>query len=142
MEPSVPLLQLGTGPGGDGWTCLTAPACARAVAAVWHGFEDRLDGLDGGLQRLWRLHVPSGRSEWRELPQAPGGLVPCRRGGWLVAPRDGVYHLPGWDLPLQRSADAPYDTRRCRFEAAACAPWGRLWLGSSVDTRDRADGAL
>ena len=107
MEPSVPLLEPSTDPGVDGWTRLTAPACARAVAAVWLGIEDRLDGLDSGLQRLWRLHVPSGRSEWRELPQAPGGLVPCRRGGWLVALRDRVYHLPGWDLPLQRIADAP-----------------------------------
>ncbi len=142
MDASAPLLEPGTSPGVDGWTRLTPPTCARGQSPVWQGIEDRLYWLDSGLQRLWRLHVPSGRSEWRELPQLPGGLAPCRRGGWLLALRDGVYHLPAWDLPLQRIAEAPYDTRRCRFDAAACDPWGRLWLGSSVEAQDRADGAL
>ncbi|TSE31246.1 6-deoxy-6-sulfogluconolactonase [Tepidimonas charontis] len=142
MDAPALLLESGIDPGVAGWTCLTPPACARGQSPVWLGIEDRLYWLDTGLQRLWRLHVPSGHSEWRELPQTPGGLMPCRRGGWLLALRDGVYHLPAWDLPLQRIAEAPYDVRRCRFDAAVCDPWGRLWLASSAEACEHVDGAL
>lgn len=132
----------GDAAGMGGWTCLTPPVCAHGESPVWRGLEDRLYWIDAGLQRLWRLHVPSGRSEFRELPQAPGALVPCRRGGWLIALRDGIYHLSDWNLPLERIADAPYDTRRVCFNDGKCDPWGRFWVGSSVDARDRPDAAL
>jgi len=115
---------------------VTPPVSARGAAPVWRGLEDRLYWIDQGLQRLWRMHVPSGRSEAMELPQTPAALVPCRRGGWLIALRDGIFHLPDWNLPLQRVIDAPYDTRRVCFVDGVCDPWGRLWLAACAETGD------
>lgn len=138
-RPSAPPTA-DTGP--DGWTRLPAAPCAHGACPVWRGLEDRLYWLDTAELRLWRLHVPSGHSEWQALPGAPGALAPCRRGGWLIALRDGIYHLAGWGLPLERLVDAPYDTRRLHVSTATCDPWGRLWLATSVDARDRAEGAV
>jgi len=126
----------------DGWERVTPPVSAHGESPVWRGIEDRLYWVDIGLQRMWRLHVPSGRTEFWELPATPGAIAPCRRGGWLVALRDGIYHTPQWRMPLERIADAPYDQRRIRFHDGRCDPWGRFWIGSCVETRDQPDGAL
>lgn len=142
MVTIPPPLPHGDGTDADGWRAVSAPVCARGESPVWRGLEDRLYWLDSGLNRLWRLHLPSGRSEWIELPATPGALAPCRQGGWLLALRDGLYHLPQWQMPLERLAEAPYDTRRLRFHDGKCDPWGRFWIGSGVEADERPDGGL
>lgn len=124
------------------WQRVVDTPCALGESPFWHPQEQRLYWVDIAQRRLWRLHVPSNHLEHWELPQEPGCIAPCRSGALLIAMRDGVYRSFTWrDIP-QKLADAPYDTSRIRFNDGKCDVWGRFWVGTLVDARDRADGAL
>ncbi len=124
------------------WTKVHDTLCAHGTSPFWHPREERLYWLDAGLRRLWRVHPRSDVVEHLDLPQEPGSVVPCQKGGLLLAMRDGIYHLGSWsDLPRQ-VRPAPYDTSRQHFGEGRCDPWGRFWVGTRVDALDRADGAL
>ncbi len=124
------------------WTRVTEECMALGESPFWHPQEDRLYWVDIGLKRVWRLHVPSGQLEHWELPQEAGCIAPARNGGLVLALRDGIYLAASWHDTPQKLADAPYDTTRIRFNDGKCDPWGRFWVGTYVETKDRPDGAL
>ena len=131
-----------TPPTPAAWQRVTDTLHALGESPFWHPQEERLYWVDIALQHVWRHHVPSQHTERWELPQTPGAIAPCRSGGLLLALRDGIYRASGWgDLP-QLLVRAPYDTERLRFNDGKCDPWGRFWVGTYVETRDKPDGAL
>jgi sugar lactone lactonase YvrE len=135
-------MNTATSPTATPWQRVVDAPCALGESPFWHPKEQRLYWVDIALKRLWRLHVPSNHLEYWDLPQEPGSIAPCRSGALLIAMRDGIYQSFTWhDIP-QKVANAPYDSSRIRFNDGKCDAWGRFWVGTAVDARDRPDGAL
>ncbi len=116
--------------------------CALGESPFWHPREERVYWVDILLKRLWRLHLPSGQVEHWDVHTEPGSIAPSQSGGLLMALRDGIYLSANWRDTPQKLADAPYDTGRIRFNDGKCDPWGRFWVGTYVESKDRPDAAL
>ena len=127
---------------GQAWKCLTAPSCAWGASPFWHPQQERLYWVDSILERIWRLHLPSGRVELWQLTQAPGSIVPCRSGALLMAMRNGILLSASWQDVPQQIAVAPYDPAHQRFHDGQCDPWGRFWVGTRVETGTQAVAGL
>lgn len=127
---------------GPAWERITAPNCGWGAAPFWHPWQERIYWVDRSQERIWRLHLASGRTEMWQLDQTPGSLAPCRSGALLLALRDGIYLSEAWhDIP-QLIARAPYDPGRQRFHEGSCDPWGRFWVGTRVDAGQAAQASL
>lgn len=124
------------------WQCAVNQPCELGESPFWHPTEERLYWVDIVGQRLWRQHPASQTLECWDLTQSPGSIAPTRHGGLLMALRDGIYLAARWGETPQKLADAPYDSSRIRFNDGKCDPWGRFWVGTYVESRDRPDGAL
>lgn len=121
-------------PAGPAWERISAPNCGWGAAPFWHPQQERVYWVDRGNQRVWRLHLASGRTEMWQLDQTPGCVAPCRNGGLLLALRDGIYLSESWqDIP-QRIVHAPYESAQHCFGDGCCDPWGRFWIGTRVET--------
>ena len=120
-----------TGTTADRWTPIGESLSASGEAPFWHPREERLYWIDPPLKRLWRHHMPSGRTEHWDLPRRVTGLVPCRSGGLLLVMDDGVYHTGAWqDVPSQ-IAVLPQSAEPQVLRGGRCDPWGRLWVAST-----------
>ncbi len=124
------------------WERVTAPSCVWGASPFWHPQQERLYWIDSGQQRIWRLHLPSGRSDLWQLTQTPGSIVPCRSGALLMAMRNGILLSANWQDVPQQIAAAPYDPAHQRFHDGQCDPWGRFWVGSYVEGGAQAIGGL
>lgn len=121
-------------PAGPAWERISAPNCGWGAAPLWHPLQERIYWVDRGRQRIWRLHLASGRTEMWQLEQTPGSLAHCRSGALLLALRDGLYLSDAWhDIP-PRIVPAPYDPDRQCFGDGCTDPWGRFWVGTRVET--------
>lgn len=120
-------------PADPAWERISAPNCSWGAAPFWHPQQERVYWVDRVQNRIWRLHLPSGRTEMWQLEQTPGCLSPCRSGALLLALRDGIYLSQAWHDIAQRIVNAPYDTARQRFHEGCCDPWGRLWIDTRID---------
>jgi len=120
-------------PADPAWERISAPNCSWGAAPFWHPQQERVYWVDRVQNRIWRLHLPSGRTEMWQLEQTPGCLSPCRSGALLLALRDGIYLSQAWHDIAQRIVSAPYDTARQRFHEGCCDPWGRLWIDTRID---------
>ncbi len=110
--------------------------------AFWDPQQERLYWVDSVQERIWRLHLPSGRSDLWQLTQAPGSLAPCRSGALLMAMRNGILLSASWQDVPQQIAVAPYDPVRQRFHGGQCDPWGRFWVGTRAESGEQAIGGL
>jgi hypothetical protein len=109
-------------PASPSWERLSAPNCSWGAAPFWHPQQERIYWVDRGHDRIWRLHLASGRTEMWQLEQTPGSLAPCRSGALLLALRDGIYLSQTWhDIP-QRMVDAPMTRGNSASMTAAATP--------------------
>ncbi|PRD65028.1 SMP-30/gluconolactonase/LRE family protein [Malikia granosa] len=127
---------------GQAWKCITAPSSAWGASPFWDPQQERLYWVDSVQERIWRLHLPSGRSDLWQLTQAPGSLAPCRSGALLMAMRNGILLSASWQDVPQQIAVAPYDPVRQRFHGGQCDPWGRFWVGTRAESGEQAIGGL
>lgn len=127
---------------GQAWKCITAPSSACGASPFWDPQQERLYWVDSVQERIWRLHLPSGRSDLWQLTQAPGSLAPCRSGALLMAMRNGILLSASWQDVPQQIAVAPYDPVRQRFHGGQCDPWGRFWVGTRAESGEQAIGGL
>lgn len=122
------------------WQPIGETLCASGEAPFWHAREERLYWIDVPLQRLWRWHQPSGRTEHWDLPEPVTGMAPCRSGGLLLVMANGVHHAAGWtDTPMPL-ASVPGDQAGHALRGGRCDPWGRFWLlrhAAPTDTPSR-----
>ncbi len=126
------------------WQLIGDTLCASGEAPFWHAREERLYWIDVPLQRIWRWHQPSGRTEHWDLPQAITGMAPCRSGGLLLVMADGLHHAAGWtDTPMPL-ASVPGGTEGSVVRGGRCDPWGRFWLlqGASPSEAPSRSGTL
>ena len=127
---------------GQAWERLTAPSSAWGASPFWHPQQERLYWIDSAQDRIWRLHLPSGRSDLWQLTQTPGSLAPCRSGALLMAMRSGILLSAGWQDVPQQIAVAPYDPASQRFHEGQCDPWGRFWVGTRAESGQQPIGSL
>ncbi|MEJ7930244.1 SMP-30/gluconolactonase/LRE family protein [Ramlibacter sp. AN1015] len=124
------------------WHSLTPHAMRVGESPFWHPQERRLYWIDNEAKCLWRAGGGGESAERWDMPSAPGCIAPARRGGLVIALRDGIYRAETWGAALTRLAAAQHDTASTRFNDGKADPQGRFWAGTIYEPRDRADAAL
>ncbi|MFT4267320.1 MAG: SMP-30/gluconolactonase/LRE family protein [Xenophilus sp.] len=127
------------------WTTMTASLCGLGESPFWHPAEGALYWVDIPGRALLRTRGAIGPGvavqRWA-LPQEPGCIAPARRGGLVIALRDGIYRAREWGGALQRIARAPHDPAQLRFNDGKCDPLGRFWAGSLNEPKTARNAAL
>jgi sugar lactone lactonase YvrE len=109
----------------------------------WHAGERQLYWVDIGRNELHRFDPASGADEVRRFA-APVGCFAFRAGGGLLlAMKDGLASIDGWE-----SALVPFgpqilaDKRDLRFNDGRTDPAGRFWAGTVNMAKSAQDAAL
>lgn len=124
------------------WQALTDEADGLGESPFWHPQEQSLYWVDIPGRRLRRCHPSTGQVETWAMPSEPGCVAPARRGGLVIALRDGVYRAKEWGDALQMLVAAQHDTATTRFNDGKCDRQGRFWVGSMYEPRDQRRAKL
>lgn len=109
---------------------------------VWAVDEQVLYWVDIDAPALNRFDPATGRNHAMPMPSSIGCFARRRRGGFVVALRDGIW-LAAADGTLSRKvADAPYDPGHHRFNDGGCDRQGRFFAGFMNERRDANSAAL
>lgn len=123
------------------WSAVTAQADMLGESPFWHPQEKTLYWVDIPGKSVRRL-LAEGQVESWAMPSEPGCIAPARRGGLVIALRDGVYRAPSWGGALTLLASVDHDTATTRFNDGKCDRLGRFWPGSMYEPRDQRLGNL
>ena len=126
------------------WQTLPDSQCELGESPFWHPHEASLYWLDIPGREVLRTRGPIDDptiERWR-LPQEPGCIAPARRGGFVIALRDGIYRARTWGGELVLLVRAAHDVATMRFNDGKCDAQGRLWVGTIQEPRDHAIAAL
>ncbi|MGR4868384.1 SMP-30/gluconolactonase/LRE family protein [Variovorax sp. LARHSF232] len=127
------------------WQTLPSSQCELGESPFWHPQERALYWLDIPGRAVLRTRGDIAQQPTVErwsLPTEPGCMAPARRGGLVIALRDGIYRAREWGVPLQRMVAADHDVRTMRFNDGKCDLLGRFWAGSINEAKDRASARL
>ncbi|WP_200947261.1 SMP-30/gluconolactonase/LRE family protein [Ramlibacter sp. Leaf400] len=124
------------------WRSVVAQPDRLGESPFWHPGERRLYWVDIPGRRLRRADPDSGAAESWAMPQEPGCFAPARRGGWVIALRDGMYRAHGWGGELSLLHRFDYDATNTRFNDGKADPQGRFWAGTVFEPKTRAAGEL
>lgn len=127
------------------WQTITSQPCQLGESPFWHPQEQRLYWVDINGKQLLRCDAQGdGLETWDMTAPAlePGCIAPARRGGLVVALRDGVYRAPQWRGALTKIASFDYDPARARFNDGKCDTLGRFWAGTMCDQRGERTAKL
>ena len=69
-------------------------------------------------------------------------MAPARRGGLVIALRDGIYRAKTWGGELVQLVGVDYDTTTMRFNDGKCDPLGRFWAGTLNEVKDKPNAEL
>jgi len=126
----------------------SALRCALDVRAslgecpVWSAAEQALYWVDINAPSLNRFDPATGSNRAMPMPSSIGCFALRKRGGFVVALRDGIW-LAQPDGKLERKVvAAPYDPAHHRFNDGRCDPQGRFFVGTMNEKRDAPSGAL
>lgn len=109
---------------------------------LWDPDDEALYWIDIAGMAVHRFHTDSKVHHSWPLPAEPGCIARRAGGGLVVAMRSGISVLDTTNGSLTPLVDAPYDTRRMRFNDGRCDARGRLWTGTLYDPRDKPAGSL
>jgi len=127
------------------WTTLDDSLSQLGESPFWHPGERSLYWLDIPGRAVLRTRGDiDGRptvERW-DLPTEPGCMAPARRGGLVIALRDGVYRAAEWGAELRPLARVDHDIRTMRFNDGKCDALGRFWAGTINEAKDRANATL
>ncbi|NDY90933.1 SMP-30/gluconolactonase/LRE family protein [Ideonella livida] len=125
---------------------LPVPPCELGESPLWHPDEQALYWVDIPGHALHRFEPSCGRHDRWEQPSEPACLAPMLGGGLLMARRDGLWHVqPQAGAPMaapERLAPPPYDPASERFNDGKADAWGRFWVGTIYEPRDREAASL
>ena len=108
---------------------------ALAECPLWSGAEQKLYWVDISGRRINRFDPASGENKSWPMPCEPGCIALAASGGLVAALRDGFYRFFPANGELRKIADAPYDTKRFRFNDGRCDAVGRFWAGAMFEPR-------
>ncbi len=122
------------------WQTVTTTPDLLGESPFWHPQEQMLYWVDIPGKKVHRLKpcADTGTRDvqsW-DLPQEPGCIAPARRGGLVLALREGVYRALHWGGTLEKIVPAPFDTTTTRFNDGKCDALGRLWAGTVYEPRN------
>jgi sugar lactone lactonase YvrE len=109
---------------------------------VWSVDEQALYFVDINAPALHRFDPASGAVATMAMPSAIGSFALRRRGGFVVALRDGVWFADRDGRVQERIAAAPYDTTTHRFNDGRCDLQGRFLVGAMKEQPDAASAPL
>lgn len=122
------------------------PACEHrdqlGESPFWHPAEQCVYWVDIPGRALRRLDTRSGELDSWTMPHEPGCIAPARKGGLVIALRDGIHRAAAWKGTLQLIAAAPYDQSTTRFNDGKADPLGRFWAGTMFEPRHMPAGEL
>ena len=122
--------------------CVLDVRAGLGECPVWSTTEQALYWVDINAPSLNRFDPATGVNRAMPMPSSIGCFALRRRGGFVVALRDGVW-LARADGALERKvADAPYDPAHHRFNDGRCDAQGRLFAGTMNEKRDAPSAAL
>ncbi|VWX59293.1 Gluconolactonase [Burkholderiales bacterium 8X] len=126
------------------WTVLQDSLSQLGESPFWHPIERSLYWLDIPGRQVLRTRgdIASATVERWAMPSEPGCMAPARRGGLVIALRDGIYRADEWGGELRLLAAVDHDVRTMRFNDGKCDPEGRFWAGSMNEKKDSATAAL
>lgn len=126
------------------WTTLHDSQCELGESPFWHPLERSLYWLDihGRAVLRTRGEIGDATVERWALPSEPGCMAPARRGGLVIALRDGLYRAMEWGGDLALLARADHDTRSMRFNDGKCDALGRFWAGTLNEAKDKPNATL
>jgi sugar lactone lactonase YvrE len=126
------------------WQVLPSSVSELGESPFWHPTERALYWLDIPGRAVLRTRSNGGLptvERW-DLPTEPGCMAPARRGGLVIALRDGIYRAREWGGSLDCIARFDHDVRTTRFNDGKCDALGRLWAGTLYEPKDQALAAL
>ena len=109
---------------------------------VWLAEQQALCYCDIPARRLHRFDPSSRTLTHLEFHTDVGSFAPASDGGFVVALRDGLWHVDPATDARHQLAVAPYDTTTQRFNDGKCDPAGRFWVGSMDEPRRPGLAAL
>ncbi len=125
------------------WQTLTTTFCELGESPFWHPVERSLYWIDIAGRALLRTRGEIDGSDgapaverW-PMPSEPGCVAPARRGGLVVALRDGVYRTHEWGGALRLMVRFDHDAATTRANDGKCDPLGRFWVGTMYEPKDR-----
>ena len=124
------------------WQTVVAQPNVLGESPFWHPDEQYLYWVDIAGRQILRCNIFMGTVERWDVPQEPGCIAPARKGGLVLALRDGVYRAREWQGALERIATFDYDPARARFNDGKCDTQGRLWAGTMCDQRGEKTAKL
>ena len=124
------------------WTTVSTAPDLLGEAPFWHPTEKMLYWIDIPGKKIHRATLDGVVTEGWEMTQEPGCIAPAKRGGLIIALRDGIYRADVWQAELVKIASVDYDTATQRFNDGKCDTAGRLWAGSMFEPRTQRLAAL
>lgn len=124
------------------WTTVSTIPAMLGESPFWHPTEKMLYWVDIPGKKIHRTTLDSRVSEGWDMLTEPGCIAPAKRGGLIIALRDGIYRAAHWQSALVKIVAVDYDTATTRFNDGKCDTVGRLWVGSMFEPRTQRLAAL
>lgn len=124
------------------FACVLDCRASLGESPVWSVDEQALYFVDINAPSLMRFDPASGAVATMPMPSSIGSFALRRRGGFVVALRDGVWLADRQGRVLERIAAAPYDPATHRFNDGRCDLQGRFVVGAMNERRDAASAPL
>jgi len=122
--------------------CVLDVRASLGECPVWSTAEQVLYWVDINAPSLNRFDPSTGGNRAMPMPSSIGCFALRRRGGFVVALRDGIW-LADADGTLERKvAAAPFEPAHHRFNDGRCDPQGRFFAGTMNEKRDAPSAAL
>lgn len=113
----------------------------HAESPLWAPAEGALYWIDTRFTRIYRLEIESGKRDMWEAP-ARLGAIGLRRGGLIVATKDGVWFLDTATGGFEPVVDPEANLPNSRINDAKTDRAGRFWFGSQEDYGKTATGCV
>lgn len=124
------------------FSCVLDIKASLGECAIWSVTDQALYWVDINAPSLNRFDPETGRNVAMPMPSSIGCFAIRKRGGFVVALRDGLWFAEPDGSLVRKVADAPYDPSHHRFNDGRCDRQGRFLAGSMNENRDAGTAAL
>ena len=109
---------------------------------LWDPNSSSLYWIDIIARQVHRFNFVNQLCTIWDCPSEPGCICLRKCGGLIVPMRSHIAILDTDSGSFSKLIDSPYDTSALRFNDCRCDAYGRLWIGTLVDSRKSKEGRL